>query len=137
MENKAKEIFNKYSGSKFQMMRDGVLTEYDKYEITIETEKTWLSELISKEFNQLDINSIDTFFPLWYIIQHHALTNHFDRISDFIISNSKNEESINGAELFIDKVLNVLGNWNTDTKEKLDFVLKETRRFKKLRENIE
>lgn len=137
MENKAKEIFNRYSGSKFQMMRDGVLIEYEKYEITIETEKTWLSELISKEFNQLYINSIDTFFPLWYIIQHHALTNHFDRISDFIISNSKNEESINGAKLFIDKVLNVLGNWNTDTKEKLDFVLKETRRFKKLRENIE
>ena len=137
MENKAKEIFNRYSGSKFQMMRDGVLTEYEKYEIPNQTEKTWLAELVSKEFSQLNINSIDSFFPLWYIIQHHELNNHFDRISDFIILKSKSQESINGAKLFIDKVLNVLENWNTDSKEKLNFVLKESRRFKALREKIE
>jgi len=137
MKNRAKEIYSTYSGSKFQMMRDGVLKEYESLNIPLETENTWLQEIVSQEFSRLDIKSIDTFFPLWYIIEHHALSNCFDRLAYFIVSNSKDEESKNGAKLFLDKVLNILENWNTDTKDKLDFVFNERKRFKTLRENIE
>ena len=133
MSNSAKEIFEKYSGSKFQMMRDGVLSEYKTFKISKKVEDIWLKKIISSQFNQLDITSIDTFFPLWYIIQHHGITEYFDNLEEFIMSNSIDQQSRNGAQLFIDKIISVLKIMSENKNGQL---IKEFDRFEQLRAEI-
>ena len=46
MEERAKQIYINFLGRKFQMMREGVLEEYEGFGITEEKEDQWRSELI-------------------------------------------------------------------------------------------
>jgi len=45
MKQKAEELFKKYSGSHYQMERDNVLDEYRKFNISMELEEKWKTEL--------------------------------------------------------------------------------------------
>ncbi len=107
---RAKEIFDNYAGSKFQMMRDDIITEYQKYNVSPKLEKHWLEELVELEFNKLDINDFNSFFPLWYIIEYHSLVNRIKDVRDFIVSNVNKSQSKDNLNLFIDKVISILSD---------------------------
>lgn len=109
---RAKEIFFNYSGSGFQMMRDGVLDEYKSYKVSKELEYVWLNELVDREFDRLNINSFDSFFPLWYIVANYRLLNVTIRIQEFI---SKNANYPSQIVPFLDKAITVFSELKTDS----------------------
>lgn len=45
---KAKKIFDMFSGNKFQMQREGVINEYQSYNIPVEIENDWKKEYLDK-----------------------------------------------------------------------------------------
>jgi hypothetical protein len=81
---KAKKIFFDFGTSKFQMMRESVLEEYQSYGITDEQEKEWLMELLEKELNRFDINDNNSFFPLWFIIETNCNTEYLQKLLTLI-----------------------------------------------------
>ncbi len=131
---RAKEIFFNYSGSKFQMMRDGLVREYESYEISSELEKKWLEELIENEFKKLDFNSLNSFFPLWYILQTNQLFEYYDRLEKFIWNGFENTQNYTKSLMFVEKILNILNNINPDNIEKIIY---EITRFKELKKKLE
>lgn len=48
---RAKELFLKYSGSRFHMDREGEGAEYESFHISKETEEMWTEEYISAFLN--------------------------------------------------------------------------------------
>lgn len=127
---KAKEIFDNYAGSKFQMMREGVIKEYEQYNVSPELESQWLNELVEIEFKKLDINDFNTFFPLSYIIQHHTLTDQISRVRGFIAENMEKAQSADTVNLFINKVISILSDPSNIKFQELNNELME---FKRLR----
>lgn len=104
----AKEIYFKYCGSKFQMMRDGVNHEYIQYQISEAQEKEWLIELIEKNIDQLNINNKDSLYPLWYIIVTHCASTYIERIIDFIYANKNKAENKVTLTSFISKTEEII-----------------------------
>lgn len=86
-QKRAKELYFEYAGNKFQMTRDGILKKYEEFEISIELEKKWLDEMLNNQFKQLDINSHDSFFPLWYIIETNSDLKSLNKLLEFTEKN--------------------------------------------------
>ncbi len=105
---RAKEIYFAYSSSKFQMMRDGFSIEYCSYEVPENIEDEWLIELISRELKKLDINSVDSLFPLWYILETNCNIVYLKDIVVFIENNIYNVDSALNLLLFTQKVLKTM-----------------------------
>lgn len=103
--SRAKEIYFTYSGSKFQMMRDGVSAEYHSYQVPDELEKEWLVELIKRELDRLDINNADSLFPLWYVIETNCKSEYVENIIEFIEINKTGVQSELNLARFAQKVL--------------------------------
>ena len=114
-----KELYFEYSGSKYQMMRDGVIDEYRQYAVTDGQEKAWLTELIEKELKQLDINNKETLFPLWYILQTHCISSYVDKIIDFIDKNKDKAEDAAKLLSFIGKTSEVIDRIDENCKSSM------------------
>jgi len=130
----AKTIYFNYTGSKFQMMRDGIIDEYRSYNISEELEKQWLEELINDEFNNLEFGDYNTSFRLFYTIQHHGLTEYFDRLAEFITANARISTERYKALVYIDKTLDIIEKFGPT---KLDLAIKEKIRFMRIRKQYE
>lgn len=68
---KAKELFDYYGGSKYQMARDEMLYEYLDYGISKEIESDWLEELFQKKYNDLKADNCRSFINMSVFIQMH------------------------------------------------------------------
>ncbi|NIK80037.1 hypothetical protein FHS15_005221 [Paenibacillus castaneae] len=79
---RAKELFAAYYGSYFQMHRAGYYNEYQKYEISKDTEAIWLEEMIVQRTSELSIRSWEAVHQLLSI----AKNNPDSRILDAVIS---------------------------------------------------
>jgi hypothetical protein len=114
MENSqtAKEIFFQYSGSKFQMMRDGIYEDYIKYNISQQQEEDWLNQLLEGNIIQLDINNTATLFPMWYTILSHCKSLFIGKIIDFIYTNKHKAENKGKLIAFIAKTEEVIDRMN-------------------------
>ncbi len=106
--DRAKKIFFDYGTSKFQIMRDGLISEYSSYNISVEQERIWTQELVQKEFNKLNINDPETLFPLWYILQTNCLDNYIEKIIEFIRVNQTVANSTDSLKQFIVKTYDVI-----------------------------
>jgi|SRR5687768_10433685 len=131
-----KELFFNYSSSKFQMMRDGVFGEYDRYQVTEEQEEKWLTELIDQELGKLDINNKDTLFPLWYILETNCLPAYLDHIIDFIeINKAKADDEVKILS-FISKTMDTIDRIEVAGKSKMLLVERYRKRLELLKVNI-
>lgn len=106
--SRAKEIFFRYSSSKFQMMRDGFSAEYYSFQVPDDLEAKWLIELIKQELHKLDINNVDTLFPLWYILETNCSIDYLQDIVDFIENNSNKVDDEFKLLIFTQKVLETI-----------------------------
>lgn len=81
---KAKKIFFDFGTSKFQMMREGTLEEYQSYGITDKQEKEWIAELLDRELNKFDINDYNSFSLLWFIIETNCNAEYLEKLVNLI-----------------------------------------------------
>jgi hypothetical protein len=96
----AKELYQRYQGSKFQMMRDGFYQEYLTYNISTEEEDKWLKELVMTNVDKLDINDIDSFSELGLLLRFNPSIVNFCivHIVQFL---EKNEKAANDKFSFL------------------------------------
>ncbi len=66
------------------MMRDDVLTDYEKYRVTDEQERIWTEELLANRLEEVDINDYNSLFPLWYIIETNSHIEYLERLIELI-----------------------------------------------------
>ncbi len=134
--DRPKEIFFNYCSSKFQMMRDGFLSEYDKFNISEEQEEKWLTELIQRELNRLDINNTDTLFPLWHILQSNCTPSYIDNIIDFIETNLGKAQTKDNLTKFISKTVETIDRIDEGCKHKPLLIGKYKQRIEKLNKQL-
>ena len=113
MENKflkAKEIFNSFNGSKYEMMREGIVKEYLNYNVPKEIEHQWIDELFYEKHNTLNINNNDSLISMAAFIVIHSkyLYNKFYLIEIYIEKNYHNKANKEGVEILIDTILKQL-----------------------------
>lgn len=89
MVDRAKELFFNYLGSKYQMMRDEVVSEYLSYKIPQTVEETWIENLFATFYNNLkfNINDHNSLFKLFYLIECHELTDKLNLVYELISHN--------------------------------------------------
>ncbi|MDQ6481853.1 hypothetical protein [Dyadobacter sp. LHD-138] len=104
----AKEIYHKYFGDKFQMMRDGIYHEYLNHKVSDQKEKEWLKELMEGYLHHLDINNKDSLYPLSYIIVNQCSVTYIDAIIDFIFANMSIATSRDRLSLFVSKTEEII-----------------------------
>ena len=89
MKSSAKELFLSFLGSKYQMMREGVIERYLSYNVSKEEEMTWIEELFQSLYIRLqrNINDLNTLHQITYLIEchgmvEHAITNNYGKKPD-------------------------------------------------------
>lgn len=111
---KAKELFNYYGGSKYQMARDEMLYEYLDYEISEETESDWLEELFQKKYDDLKADNCKSFINMSVFIQMHPklLVDKIIMLEDIIRTNIGNIICRNEVMILLSSVLEQLRKEN-------------------------
>jgi hypothetical protein len=102
--SRAKEIYFTYASSKFQMMRDGLLHEYSQYDVSRDLEEEWLTELLHKEINKLNINDSESLFPLWYIIEINCKIDYLEKLIEYAEKNRDKARDENHLKAFVQKI---------------------------------
>jgi hypothetical protein len=93
-EQRAKELFNAYFGSYFQMHRDGKYEEYKTYQVTKETETEWLEESIAKYTAELSIRNWDAVAQLLSIAKNFPDSRILDHVIAFTSRHLMSSDSI-------------------------------------------
>lgn len=121
MVDRAKELFFNYLGSKYQMMRDEVVSEYLSYKIPQTVEETWIENLFATFYNNLkfNINDHDSLFKLFYLIECHELTDKLNLVYELISHNISNIDNIDNMLSILHRVIIMLENLNSDATQKL------------------
>jgi hypothetical protein len=140
MENKflkAKELFDSFDGSKYEMMREDVVKEYLSYNVPKEVECQWIDDLFFEKYNQLNINDNNSLISMAAFIVIHSkyLCNKLHLIEVYIATNYHNDLNKKGTEILIDTILEQLYKMNKDveTNKNID---KEITRFQSLKQRI-
>ncbi|MDR2010289.1 MAG: hypothetical protein LBQ22_07390 [Bacteroidales bacterium] len=107
---KAKELYQRYQGSKFQMMRDGFYQEYLTYNVSKEEEDKWLEELVIININNLNINDIDSFSELGLLLRFNLSIVNFGivHIMRFLEENEKMANDKFSFLKFSQKVISII-----------------------------
>lgn len=65
---KAKKMYYDYGQISFHMGREGVLKEYQSFNISNATEKEWTNSYLKERLDNFDLNTLDENFQTFYII---------------------------------------------------------------------
>ena len=85
--DKAKDMYFKYGGKKFHMLRNDVLEEYEAYKISESTENEWFIELYKNYVKNMDI---DDFISIIVVIESlNDTKTKYEDVFKFINKNSK------------------------------------------------
>lgn len=111
---KAKELFDYYGGSKYQMARDEMLYEYLDYGISKEIESDWLEELFQKKYNDLKADNCRSFINMSVFIQMHPklLVDKIIMLEDVIRTNIDNIICRNEVMILLSSILEQLRKEN-------------------------
>ena len=90
MKSSAKELFVSFLGSKYQMMREGVIERYLSYNVSKEEEMTWIEELFQSLYIRLqrNINDLNALHQMTYLIECHGMVEHVSTLYDLLWGNS-------------------------------------------------
>ncbi|MFB9121672.1 hypothetical protein ACFFUE_10795 [Bergeyella porcorum] len=111
---KAKELFDYYGGSKYQMARDEMLYEYLDYGISKEIESDWLEELFQKKYNDLKADNCRSFINMSVFIQMHPklLVDKIIMLEDVVRTNIGNIICRNEVMILLSSILEQLRKEN-------------------------
>ncbi len=90
MKSSAKELFVSFLGSKYQMMREGVIELYLSYNVSEEKEMTWIEELFQSLYIRLqrNINDLNALYQITYLIECHCMVEHVPKLYDLLWGNA-------------------------------------------------
>lgn len=104
----AKEIFLKYAGSYFHMIRDEKYKEYKQYNISKELENKWIEEYQNDKLNKLNMAEeevFDIFISLCDTIKNYNSLDFLNELLTILINKVRNKEIDSFNQLIISEQL--------------------------------
>ena len=79
MKSGAKDLFFSFLGSKYQMMREGVIELYVSYNVSEKDEVIWIEELFQSLYSRLqyNLNDLNALHQMICLIEWHCLLEVF------------------------------------------------------------
>lgn len=91
MKSEAKDLFFSFLGSKYQMMREGVIELYLSYNVSEKDEVIWIEELFQSLYSRLqcNLNDLNALHQMIYLIECHCLVEGVPKLYDLLWGNAK------------------------------------------------
>ena len=91
MKSGAKDLFFSFLGSKYQMMREGVIELYVSYNVSEKDEVIWIEELFQSLYSRLqyNLNDLNALHQLICLIECHCLVEGVPKLYDLLWGNAK------------------------------------------------
>ena len=110
MKSSAKELFFSFLGSKYQMMREGVIELYLSYNVSEEKEMTWIEELFQSLYIRLqrNINDLNALYQITYLIECHCMVEHVPKLCDLLWGNANSITHAQEVAISIGRIIHFL-----------------------------
>ena len=111
MKSDAKDLFFSFLGSKYQMMREGVIELYLSYNVSEKDEVIWIEELFQSLYSRLqcNLNDLNALHQMICLIECHCLVEGVPKLYDLLWGNVKSI-TVNPQELAVSigRIINFL-----------------------------
>ena len=120
MKSGAKDLFFSFLGSKYQMMREGMIELYLSHDVSEEDEVIWIEELFqSLHFRlQRNPNDLDALHQMTCLIECHCLVEGVPKLYDLLWGNVKSITHPQEFAVSIGRIINFLKDLPKDRKSK-------------------
>ena len=120
MKSGAKDLFISFLGSKYQMMREGVIELYVSYNVSEKDEVIWIEELFQSLYSRLqyNLNDLNALHQMIYLIECHCLVEGVPKLYDLLWGNVKSITHPQELAVSIGRIINFLKDLPKDRKSK-------------------
>lgn len=120
MKSDAKDLFISFLGSKYQMMREGVIELYVSYNVSEKDEVIWIEELFQSLYSRLqyNLNDLNALHQLICLIECHCLVEGVPKLYDLLWGNVKSITHPQELAVSIGRIINFLKDLPKDRKSK-------------------
>jgi hypothetical protein len=120
MKSGAKDLFISFLGSKYQMMREGVIKLYVSYNVSEKDEVIWIEELFQSLYSRLqyNLNDLNALHQLICLIECHCLVEGVPKLYDLLWGNVKSITHPQELAVSIGRIINFLKDLPKDRKSK-------------------
>jgi hypothetical protein len=120
MKSGAKDLFFSFLGSKYQMMREGVIELYVSYNVSEKDEVIWIEELFQSLYSRLqyNLNDLNALHQLICLIECHCLVEGVPKLYDLLWGNVKSITHPQEFAISIGRIINFLKDLPKDRKSK-------------------
>ena len=120
MKSGAKDLFFSFLGSKYQMMREGVIELYVSYNVSEKDEVIWIEELFQSLYSRLqyNLNDLNALHQLICLIECHCLVEGVPKLYDLLWGNVKSITHPQEFARSIGRIINFLKDLPKDRKSK-------------------
>lgn len=120
MKSGAKDLFISFLGSKYQMMREGVIELYLSYNVSEKDEVIWIEELFQSLYSRLqyNLNDLNALHQLICLIECHCLVEGVPKLYDLLWGNVKSITHPQELAVSIGRIINFLKDLPKDRKSK-------------------
>ena len=110
MKSEAKDLFFSFLGSKYQMMREGVIELYVSYNVSEKDEVIWIEELFQSLYSRLqyNLNDLNALHQLICLIECHCLVEGVPKLYDLLWGNVKSITHPQELAVSIGRIINFL-----------------------------
>ena len=110
MKSGAKDLFFSFWGSKYQMMREGVIELYLSYNVSEKDEVIWIEELFQSLYSRLqyNLNDLNALHQLICLIECHCLVEGVPKLYDLLWGNVKSITHPQELAVSIGRIINFL-----------------------------
>ena len=117
MKSDAKDLFFSFLGSKYQMMREGVIELYLSYNVSEKDEVIWIEELFQSLYSRLQCN-LNDLNQMTCLIECHCLVEGVPKLYDLLWGNAKSITHPQEFAVSIGRIINFLKDLPKDRKSK-------------------
>ena len=120
MKSGAKDLFFSFLGSKYQMMREGVIELYVSYNVSEKDEVIWIEELFQSLYSRLlyNLNDLNALHQMICLIECHCLVEGVPKLYDLLWGNVKSITHPQEFAISIGRIINFLKDLPKDRKSK-------------------
>ena len=120
MKSGAKDLFISFLGSKYQMMREGVIELYLSYNVSEKDEAIWIEELFQSLYSRLqyNLNDLNALHQMICLIEGHRLVEGVPKLYDLLWGNAKSITHPQEFAVSIGRIINFLKDLPKDRKSK-------------------
>ena len=120
MKSDAKDLFFSFLGSKYQMMREGVIELYLSYNVSEKDEVIWIEELFLSLYSRLqcNLNDLNALHQMVCLIECHCLVEGVPKLYDLLWGNAKSITHPREFAISIGRIINFLKDFPKGRKSK-------------------